>query len=313
MERLEPPELLPARMVNEYVYCPRLFWLEYVEREFEESFDTVDGERVHRRVDTPYGELPDDIRQLKGQATSIELTSSELRVVAKIDVLRSDDDAAVPIDFKRGKVPERGPYDPERVQVCIQALLLRESGYRCVMGRIYYAGSKTFVDIPISDDLVAQTREAIAAAHIAAKRTTMPPPLAHSPKCGRCSLHAICMPDEVNALRGANGRSGIRPFAAPADDRVPVYVLEPGARLGLDGEVLEIRTNEGITGKSPLIEIDTVSLFGNAHISSQAMRAVLSRDIPVFYLSFGGWLHGWARSVNDHQLRLARRAVRCRA
>jgi CRISPR-associated protein Cas1 len=38
-------ELLPARMINEFVYCPRLFWLEYVEREFEESFDTVDGAR----------------------------------------------------------------------------------------------------------------------------------------------------------------------------------------------------------------------------------------------------------------------------
>jgi len=29
------PDLLPGRMVNEYVYCPRLFWLEYIERELE--------------------------------------------------------------------------------------------------------------------------------------------------------------------------------------------------------------------------------------------------------------------------------------
>lgn len=33
-EPLEPadlPELLPARMLNEFIYCPRLFYLEWVE------------------------------------------------------------------------------------------------------------------------------------------------------------------------------------------------------------------------------------------------------------------------------------------
>lgn len=36
----EETSLLPARMVNEFVYCPRLFWLEHVEREFASSHDT---------------------------------------------------------------------------------------------------------------------------------------------------------------------------------------------------------------------------------------------------------------------------------
>ncbi|HVA27249.1 MAG TPA: Dna2/Cas4 domain-containing protein, partial [Candidatus Baltobacteraceae bacterium] len=117
----EPPELLPARMINEYVYCPRLFWLEYVEREFAHSFDTVDGERVHRRVDQPRGELPGEFERVKTEATSVELASEELGVVAKIDLVRTDGERAVPIDYKRGKVPpvEGGAYDPERVQVCI--------------------------------------------------------------------------------------------------------------------------------------------------------------------------------------------------
>jgi CRISPR-associated protein Cas1 len=304
-DKSDLPDLLPARMINEYVYCPRLFWLEYVEREFEESFDTVDGERVHRRVDTARGELPEEARDLKGDTTSVELSSAELGVIAKIDIVRAEGDRIVPIDFKRGKaLGERGPYDPERVQLCIQALLLREHGYRCDVGRIYYAASKTTVEVPIDDVLVAQTRAAIRGAREAGERTTMPPPLIDSPKCPRCSLHAICLPDETNLLRGARSAAGTRPFAAPADDRVPLYVLEPGARVGISGEVIEIRTDEGCVAEVPLLEVGSISLFGNAHISSQAMRAVLARDVPVFYLSYGGWLSGFARSANDHSLDL---------
>jgi len=292
-------------MINEYVYCPRLFWLEYVEREFEESFDTVDGERVHRRVDEARGELPDDVTTMRDQVTSVELVSEDLGIVAKIDVVRAEGDSVVPIDFKRGKAPniERGAYDPERVQVCLQALLLREAGYRCEAGRIYFAASKTHVDVEIDDALIAQTREAISGARGISEKTVVPPPLIDSPKCPRCSLNTICLPDETNALR-ERVPAQVRPFAPPSDDRVPLYVLEAGARVGLRGEVLEVRTDSGVQAEVRLLELASVSLFGNAHISSQAMRAILARDVPLFYLSYGGWLNGYARSVNDHSLDL---------
>jgi CRISPR-associated protein Cas1 len=306
------PELLPARMINEYVYCPRLFWLEYVEREFEASYDTVDGERVHRRVDRPRGELPDDLDERRAEATAVDLASERLGVVAKIDLVRSEDGLATPIDFKRGKVPgiAGGVYDPERVQLGIQALLLRENGYACERGQIYYAASKTYVEVPIDDALVAQTEAAIAGARRLTQNTSVPAPLVDSPKCVRCSLHAICLPDETNALRGQQGKA-VRPFAAPADDRIPLYVTEPGARLGLSGEVLEVRTDMGVEAEVRLIELASISLFGNTQISSQAMRSVLGRDIPVFYLSYGGWLNGFARSIDDHSLdlRMAQHAV----
>lgn len=298
-------ELLPARMINEFVYCPRLFWLEYVEREFAASYDTVDGERIHRRVDRPTGELVDDFTQERSQATSVELSSESLGVVAKIDVVRTENDLAVPIDYKRGRAPsvQHGAYDPERVQVCLQALLLREAGYKCDIGRIYYAASKAYVDVLIVEELVAKTLAAVQAAKRVAARTFIPQPLIDSPKCPRCSLNAICLPDETNALRDREP-GHVRPFAAPADDSVPLYVLESGARAGISGEVLEVRTDNGVSAEVRLLELGSISLFGNAHISSQAMRAVLSRDIPVFYLSYGGWLNGYTRSIDDHSLDL---------
>jgi CRISPR-associated protein Cas1 len=221
-------------------------------------------------------------------------------------MVRAENDAAIPIDFKRGKVPPvpRKAYDPERVQICVQALLLREAGYTCELGRLYFATSKTYVDVPIDAELVELTLAAIADARKLGVRSTIPPPLLDSPKCPRCSLNSICLPDETNAVRLHRESAPVRPFAAPSNDRVPLYVLEAGARVGLSGEVLEVRTDAGLQAEVRLMELASVSLFGAVQMSSQAMRNVLARDVPVFFLSYGGWLDGYARSVNDHSLDL---------
>ena len=55
----ELPDYLPARMVNEFAYCPRLFFYEWVEGLFAESVDTVEGAIQHRRVDAKATALPD--------------------------------------------------------------------------------------------------------------------------------------------------------------------------------------------------------------------------------------------------------------
>ena len=59
--------LLPARMVNEYGYCPRLAYLEWVQGEWAESADTVEGRYRHRRVDKPSGNLPDPNETEEGE------------------------------------------------------------------------------------------------------------------------------------------------------------------------------------------------------------------------------------------------------
>ncbi len=47
------PELVPARMVNEFSYCPRLFFLEWVQSRFEDNDDTAEGRYVHRTSTRP--------------------------------------------------------------------------------------------------------------------------------------------------------------------------------------------------------------------------------------------------------------------
>src|SRR6266436_6447187 len=50
--------LVPVRMVNEWVYCPRLAFLEWVDQEWADSGDTEQGRRAHVRVDAGGGKLP---------------------------------------------------------------------------------------------------------------------------------------------------------------------------------------------------------------------------------------------------------------
>src|SRR5688572_30157234 len=52
------PELVPARMINEVLYCERLLYLEWAQGEFEDNVFTVEGRSVHRRADVAGGELP---------------------------------------------------------------------------------------------------------------------------------------------------------------------------------------------------------------------------------------------------------------
>src|ERR1019366_904355 len=65
------PDYLPARMVNEYAYCPRLFFYEWVEGLFVESVDTVEGAIQHRRVDAKATALPSakEIGEQAGKTT----------------------------------------------------------------------------------------------------------------------------------------------------------------------------------------------------------------------------------------------------
>ncbi len=132
-------DYLPARMVNEFVYCPRLFFLEYVEGQFAHNSDTVDGAIKHRRVDATVKALPkrnsaaapsgppadgaqprsigeegqnaepEDVLVTTDSETptlharSVTLASDRHRVLAKLDLVEATGVKATPVDYKRGR------------------------------------------------------------------------------------------------------------------------------------------------------------------------------------------------------------------
>ena len=322
---------LPARMINELAYCPRLFYLEYVQQEWAESADTLEGRFVHRRVDREQGAMPaaDELSpETRLHSRSITVGSDQLGAIARIDLLETNDGRVVPVDYKRGSAPDipDGAWEPERVQVCLQGLLLRENGYLCDYGILYFASSQSRVTVEFTDGLISRTIELLQQGRRLCQGEQIPPPLRNSNKCPRCSLVGICLPDETNLLsestsidenqsqtpatHSLQSTPEPRRLTPARDDRLAVYVQGQGFSVGLKGEVLEIRDKGTAVNEARLLETAQLSLFGNVQISAQALRELTSRDVPIIHLSYGGWLNAITTPPTHKNIELRRRQFR---
>ena len=284
--------LVPARMVNEWVYCPRLAYLEWVEGEWAESADTAQGKRVHARVDKGGGTLagPDEMEGEMSLARSVTMSSERLGVIAKMDVVEVEEGRVMPVDFKKGKRPHvaAGAYEPERAQVCVQAMILEDNGYVVDHGALWYAGSREKVRVNLDEELRATTLEAIRGLRAAADVRQRPPPLENSPKCPRCSLAGICLPDETNLFRKGYPPRPLNPSDDPA---LPMYVQKPGAKVRKRAERLVVESDEKPVSV-PMISVSQLALFGPVSVTTPALHALMREGIPVSWYSTGGWFLG---------------------
>ena len=298
--------LVPARMVNEFVYCPRLAYLMWGQAEWADTGDTVDGRRVHTRVDRPNAPLPDpEVLNADGTkvvSRSLTLSSEKLGVIAKIDIAEAEDGVITPVDYKRGKRPHvaRGAYEPELIQVCLQALLLEEHGYRVDEGAIWYAGSRERVRVSLDDELRLAAREAVSRLRLTVAHGRIPPPLRDSPKCPRCSLVSICLPDETRALGGSD--LAPRPIAIGVDESLPLIVQSQRARITKEGDTLKVADEEQGNTTVRLNDVSDVALFGNISITTPALATLMDRDIPVAFHSYGGWFRGVTHGIGHRNV-----------
>lgn len=361
-------------MLNEFVYCPRLFYYEHVEGLFAHNADTKRGAALHRRVDAGKGELPsgtkgtpkpaadsseektdtepstpgEESAQETIHSRSVSLSSDRLGVTAKMDLVEvrigsEEADAAVlsvcPVDYKVGAPREGadGPeiWDADRIQLGLQCLILREHGYTCNEGVIYYRATKQRVTLPITAEL-----EAWIVMQIAAARRTMtgpiPPPLEDSPKCPRCSLVTICLPDETRLLRDAPARPDdedtipdqrtfgfdrefgavhepsargdakseisdlksklpTRRLVAARDDTRPLYIATAGVSLGRKSELVQVREKGEVVQEIRISDLSHVAIFGAATVSTALLQTLCEKDIPISYFSSGGFFFGLTR------------------
>lgn len=71
-----------------------------------------------------------------------------------------------------------------------------------------------------------------------------------------------------------------------------LYLLAHGSVLGKESEQFVVRRSGKIVQRIPAIKVDQIMVFGNAQISTQAMRFCLQEKIPVFLLSGQGRFFG---------------------
>jgi len=378
------PQQIPARMLNEFVYCQRLFYYEFVEGVFVESADTLRGGAIHQRVDSGTGALPkakrkseaDKPKEVEGttgdaaqsasketesqntqpetiHSRSVQMGSERLGVVAKMDLVETKAEKedlftaleVCPVDYKAG-APKEGEeanelWDTEKMQRGLQALILRDNGYTCNEGIIYYRTTKQRVRLLITPELESWIVQNIAEA----KRVItgpIPAPLVHSPKCVRCSLAPVCLPDETRMLAQTplavevsvgekTGTSATesedskrvageppRRLIAARDDTRPLYLNTPGYRVGCKDEVLQVKDKDKLIEEVRMRDVSHVALFGNIQISTQAIQSLCEQEVPVTYFSMGGWFYGITRGhamknvfLRMEQFRLARDETTC--
>ena len=354
---------LPARMINEFVYCPRLFYLMHVEGQFAHSAETIEGIQVHQRVDKKTDALPaaangpktnsqlgfdfgDSDADLNNQslddfpstmnptaaadqagaeaaekihARSVTLASDSLGVLAKLDLIEGEGTRVTPVDYKRGQPRyedgKLSAWKPERVQICLQALILREHGYECAAGILYFHSTRQRVRIEIDQPLIDETLKSVRRARAIAESTTVPPPLLNSPKCPKCSLSPICLPDETNRCRADQGATSDKPSvvrlpATPRDDLRPLYLNTQGTYVGKTSELLIVRDGSKVLQEVRLREINQVNLFGNIQMSTQAIKTLLSLEIPLVIHSQGGYFEGMLQGTGLKNILLRREQFR---
>ena len=325
------PELLPARMVNEFAYCPRLFFYEWVEGVFVHNADTREGAWRHERVDAREDALPPAealAPDAPVTARSVSLSDDALGVTATIDLVEAADGLACPVDYKKGRPRETedGPaaWPADEAQLGVQALVLRANGYICDEGIVYYHATRQRVRLAIDDGLIARTRAVIAEARRVAESGRIPPPLVDSPKCPRCSLVGVCLPDETVVALGLHETTdegqqptlfdeswrrtndealaiecdvpATRPVARVLfphrDDLRPLYVTGFGMTVGRSGELLEVREKTQRVQGARLNDVSHVNLFGPVTLTGGAIHVLCGADKPVAHFSMGGWLQG---------------------
>jgi len=288
-------EILPARMINEYVYCPRLYYYEHVEGIFVHNADTLAGKAQHKRVDTKKaGKLPDaegEEELADIHSRSVSLFSQDLGVTAKLDLVEgyeadelSEGEAGAssirPVEYKKGS-PFEGEegielWDTDKIQLGLQILLLRENGYACSEGVVFYRETRQRVRFFLDEETETWIRETVEAVREAGQRP-IPPPLDLSSKCPRCSLVSVCLPDETHLL-------GREVEAPPQNDQMD---------LGLedwDDEPQEARLSLGPFAEIPEIRIPALKPNEDVRrlIAPSPESKALYLNTPGHYVSKSG-------------------------
>src|ERR1700732_3500578 len=123
------PELIPVRALNQVTYCPRLYYLQYVDAVMPVNEHVESGLFDHRRVDD--SELANKTRK-EGDANrsrGVHLASETLGISGILDVIEERDNEAYPVETKHGTAPRDDDgrptiWDNNAVQLCGQALLM---------------------------------------------------------------------------------------------------------------------------------------------------------------------------------------------
>jgi CRISPR-associated protein Cas1 len=303
----EPPPLMPVRRLQNYAYCPRQFYYQWVESVFLENADTTEGSAVHRQTDKPSA-LPEDPKELElpegARLRSLALESEALGLTGKIDVCEGTGEGIEVIDHKKGSARrrengERVAKEYDAVQVAAYVLLLREQGHTVSAASIYYAQDRRRVPVPITEELLERVVRLRAEALAVAESGQCPPPLRDDPRCLHCSAYPICLPNE-SAFWAAPTETAPElrePPRPPGDDGEVMVVQKAGCTVGQRGGEYVVSEKGTDLQKFPRHQVRAIYLYGAVQLTAQAAQSCLEDGVDVAYFSPAGRFLGLLRGL----------------
>jgi CRISP-associated protein Cas1 len=295
-----PTDLIPVRALNQVTYCPRLYWLQYVEGLMVVNEHVEDGVVKHGRVNDPKAALRPRKERDTIHTRSVALASEVLGLTGKLDLIEEKEGEVYPVEYKRSAAPtdangQATYWDNDAVQLCAQGLLLEEHlGQPVPAAFLYYIGSKMRVRVVLDEMLRQQTHTAIAHIRAIAASDQPPPPLPPdlTHRCHGCSLLTIYQPEETRylqktgeALPQETSHTGISCVLPELDEGAVLYLQEQGSYVGKRSEHLVVSLERQEINRVPLAAVRQVVLFGNVQVSTQALETLVAHEVPVSLLT----------------------------
>ncbi len=334
---LAPQPPMPVRRLHNYLYCARLFYLQWVENIFEENADTVAGSAAHRQTDQPSRFDEDKAKALAdglpegARVRSLKLESTTLGLVGVVDVVEGGPEGACVVDYKKGAARRlddgtRAAKENDAAQMAAYALLLREQGTPVDVAAVYYAEEKRRVTVELTEELFARTLAALAEARAVAAAGRLPPPLVDDRRCDFCSAYPVCLPRESSWWAQARERAAtddpqmrlafppgelppefsgepdsendpLPPPRPPRDDGELLVVQKSGSQVGQRGGEFVVTVQGEVARKLPLHQVRAIYLYGAVQLTAQATASCLEHGIDVGYFAASGRFLGLLRGL----------------
>lgn len=267
---------IPISAINAYLYCPVRFYIEYIQGKFISNEHVAEGKYI--------GEATKQISQTKGwkKRPQIYVCSERLGIFGVLDEVIVTDGVIRIVEKKKGNAQK--PFKNDILQLLAYMVCYAESfGVELskVLGVLLYLGSQKRIEIQPSKEIVIELEKTVKAMRKVSENP--PQPLYNEKQCKPCSILEICMPLDKSLQRRIMPKSL---------ERTPLFVGAQGAYISRFGESMQV--NHGGECKATLHSstLDSLYLFGNVQVSTQALHLFSDRGIPVVFADTLGRFKG---------------------
>lgn len=205
--------LISISSIQHYVFCKRRAALVFLEKQWSDNLATTEGSHLHRKTERAKSEWVDGVLITR----SLPVHCLQLGLYGITDVVEfhpcpSDTDTPFrvslprmqghfkpfPVEYKRGKLRHEEGFIQ---QLCAQVLCLEEMlETRIEEGAIFYGKTRRRFSVQFNEKLRQKTCKTIADLHELFRRQ-ITPIAEEQPKCQKCSLYDLCLPQSLKSSR----------------------------------------------------------------------------------------------------------------